>query len=226
MNPDTPDWTEQRGRMVKDQLKRRHIHDQAVLRAMGSVPRELFVPRRYQNAAYADSPLPLPAGQTISQPYIVAYMLQSLQLEPHFKVLEVGTGSGYAAAILSHLVSQVFTIEWHAQLVAYAERRFLDLQLHNVHVCQGDGTLGWPEEAPFEAILVSAGGPEVPPNLRQQLTIGGRLVIPVGVESHQQELFCVLRDTETRWSRRNLGPVAFVPLRGEQGWDRNKVHEN
>jgi protein-L-isoaspartate(D-aspartate) O-methyltransferase len=222
MSSDEFDWIAQRGRMVKNQLERRHIYDQAVLQAMGSIPRELFVPRRFQNAAYADSPLPLPAGQTISQPYIVAYMLQSLCLEPHFKVLEVGTGSGYAAAILSQLVREVYTIEWHEQLVAYARQRFIDLQIHNIQVRQGDGTLGWPEQAPFNAILVSAGGPEVPRNLKHQLTIGGRLVIPVGGESHQQDLLCITRDDEFRFSGRNLGPVAFVPLRGEQGWDRNK----
>lgn len=211
-------WEELRGRMVIDQLERRNIYDQAVLTAMGHIPREQFVPRRYRGSSYSDSPLPIPEGQTISQPFIVAYMIQSLELAPSHRVLEVGTGSGYAAAILSQLVREVYTIEWYNQLAAYAQKRFANLGLKNIRVKQGDGTLGWPEHAPYDRILVSAGGPEVPPALLQQLVIEGRLVIPVGSELNRQELLCVTRHSEERFSRTLLGPVAFVPLRGAQGW--------
>lgn len=211
-------WEELRGRMVIDQLERRNIYDQAVLAAMGHIPREQFVPRRYRGSSYSDSPLPIPEGQTISQPFIVAYMIQSLQVEPSHRVLEVGTGSGYAAAILSQLVHEVYTIEWYNQLAAYAQKRFANLGLKNIRVKQGDGTLGWPEHAPYDRILVSAGGPEVPPALLQQLVIKGRLVIPVGSEPHRQELLCISRHSEDHFSQTHLGPVAFVPLRGAQGW--------
>lgn len=211
-------WEELRGRMVIDQLKRRNIDDPAVLTAMGHIPREQFVPRRYRGSSYSDSPLPIPEGQTISQPFIVAYMMQSLELVPSHRVLEVGTGSGYAAAILSQLVREVYTIEWYNQLAAYAQKRFANLGLKNIRVKQGDGTLGWPEHAPYDRILVSAGGPEVPPTLLQQLVIEGRLVIPVGSEPNRQELLCVTRHSEDRFSQTHLGPVAFVPLRGAQGW--------
>lgn len=212
------DWAEQRGRMVKHQLKRRHIFDQAVLSAMGTTPRECFVPPRYQDSAYADSPLPIPEGQTISQPYIVAYMLQSLYLKPTHQVLEIGTGSGYAAAVLSQIVSQVYTIEWYPYLAEYAQERFNQLHLTNIQLKQGDGSTGWPEYAPYDGILVSAGGPKVPRVLLDQLAIGGRLVIPVGQETNRQDLIGVIREDETHFGRVNLGAVAFVPLRGLQGW--------
>ncbi len=212
-------WEELRGRMITDQLKRRNIHDPTVLSAMGRIPREKFVPRRYRGSSYSDSPLPIPERQTISQPFIVAYMIQALEVEPAHRVLEVGTGSGYAAAVLSLLVHEVFTIEWYAQLVGYAKQRFATLSLNNIWVKQGDGTLGWPEHAPYDRILVSAGGPEVPHALLQQLVVGGRLVIPVGTEPHRQDLLCVTRHAENHFSDTNLGPVAFVPLRGAQGWD-------
>ncbi len=214
----TNDWAEQRGRMVKNQLKRRYIHDRAVLSAMGTIPRECFVPEHYQDSAYVDSPLPIPEGQTISQPYIVAYMLESLHLKPHYRVLEIGTGSGYAAAVLSQIVHEVYTIEWYHILVEYAQKRFTQLSLSNIYLHQGDGSTGWPEFAPYDGILVSAGGPKVPRILLDQLAIGGRLVIPVGQVPSRQELIGVIREDQTHFGRVNLGAVAFVPLRGQQGW--------
>lgn len=213
-----PDFAQQRGRMITDQLQRRNITDPSVLAAMGHIPREQFVTRRYRRHAYSDSPLPIPEGQTISQPYIVAYMIESLHLEPQHRVLEVGTGSGYAAAILSQIVSHVYTIEWYPQLVQLAQKHFTLCGLTNITIKQGDGTLGWPEEAPFDAILVSAGGPKVPRPLLEQLVVGGRLVIPVGQEPGRQELLSVIRRDDTRFQHLNLGAVAFVPLRGIQGW--------
>ncbi len=212
--------------MVEYQLRRRHIDNPAVLAAMGHIPRELFVPRRYQSSAYADSPLPIPKGQTISQPYIVAYMLQSLHIEAHHRVLEIGTGSGYAAAVLSQLVRHVYTIEWYPRLVSYAHQRFEKLNLHNIYLKQGDGTLGWPEHAPYDGILVSAGGPRVPSTLLAQLAVGGRLIIPVGHEPHRQELIAVIRTDEAHYDYVNLGPVAFVPLRGQLGWSGNALPDN
>jgi protein-L-isoaspartate(D-aspartate) O-methyltransferase len=173
-----------------DLLAQRGITDRAVLEAFRDVPREKFIDPKLREFAYADHPLPISEDQTISQPYIVALMAQALELQPSDRVLEVGTGSGYAAAILSKLAAEVFTVERYASLARVAEERLEKLGCHNVHVMHGDGTLGWPVFAPFDAIVVAAGGPEVPEKLRQQLKIGGRLLIPVG-DIRDQELILV-----------------------------------
>lgn len=202
--------------MVEEQLRPRGIRDERVLRAMGSVPRHLFVPAEFSSSAYMDGPLPIGASQTISQPYIVAYMTQLLAVEAGDKVLEVGTGSGYQAAVLSHLAGQVYSLERVPRLAEQARRVLQLLEIDNVEILIRDGSLGLPEQAPFDAIVVTAAGPRAPEPLKDQLAEGGHLVIPVGSRQGQ-----VLE----RWTRRQreldverLAPVAFVPLIGEHGW--------
>jgi protein-L-isoaspartate(D-aspartate) O-methyltransferase len=212
------DFEHARHRMVDAQIARRGVSDRRVLDAMRRVPREKFVQEGFEEFAYEDSPLPISGGQTISQPFIVAHMIEAAELEPADKVLEVGTGSGYAAAVMSHVAARVFTIERHAALAEQATRLLVSLGYGNVQVRAGDGTKGWPEEAPFDAILIAAGGPVVPPALKEQLDIGGRLVIPVGKELQSQRLIRVTRVTATRFEEEDLGGVRFVPLIGEQGW--------
>lgn len=208
----------ERTNMVKG-LKRRGITDTAVLNALNTVPRENFVLPAYGDVAYEDTALPIPAGQTISQPYIVAFMISALELKPTDRVLEVGTGSGYEAALLSRIVQEVYTIERHERLVQDARRRLNQLGYDNIRVRHADGTLGWPEHAPYEAIIVSAGGPFVPPSLSQQLAINGRLVMPVGRHTHHQMLVRYTKDTTGVLISERLGSVAFVPLIGREGWD-------
>jgi protein-L-isoaspartate(D-aspartate) O-methyltransferase len=210
---------ELRAKMVRQQIEERGITDQAVLRAMQTVPRHFFVPERYQHRAYDDGPLPILAGQTISQPYVVALMIAKLTLSPTDRVLEIGTGSGYAAAVLSRIAALVYTIERHHKLVQYAQQRFRRLGYENVQVRHGDGTQGWPEHAPYDGIVVAAGGPAVPESLRQQLALGGRLVIPVGQKKRQQWLVRVTRIAPDQFETERLNPVAFVPLIGEEGWE-------
>jgi protein-L-isoaspartate(D-aspartate) O-methyltransferase len=168
------------------------------------------------SSAYADSALPIGEGQTISQPYIVALMTEELRLLGDEKVLEIGTGSGYQAAVLSRLVSEVYTIERHAVLAERARALLLELGYHNLHVCVGDGTKGWPEAAPFQAIMITAAAPDVPQPLLEQLDDGARLVAPIG-QAGYQNLVCVTRKGE-RFDTQELAPVAFVPLIGEHGW--------
>lgn len=212
------DFADRRRAMVDNQLRRRGLADQRVLDALGSVPRELFVPDELVEFAYDDTPLPIAAGQTISQPYIVALMASALQLEPGDRVLEVGTGSGYAAAVLARLAGQVFTIERHAELVQAAARALHRLGFDNVRIRHGDGTDGWPEEAPFDAIVVAAGSPsDIPPPLLEQLAVGGRMVIPAGDEILQR-LWRLTRTADGDYPREDLGPVRFVPLIGHAGW--------
>jgi protein-L-isoaspartate(D-aspartate) O-methyltransferase len=213
------DFEKERARMVKDQLFRHNVRDEPVLRAMSIVPREAFVPEQYQNMAYADSPLPIPAGQTISQPYVVAYMLELLDLQPGDKALEIGSGSGYAAAIMSRIVTEVHAVERHKELVAYSRERLEDLGYGNVIVHHGDGTVGWEKDGLFDAILVSAGGPRVPQALKAQLAPGGRLVMPVGRKARSQVLVKVIRSQCGDFRREEHGLVAFVPLIGEAGWN-------
>ena len=205
-----------RKRMVA-QLDRRGVRDARVLGAMASVPREAFVSAGTEDFAYADSPLPIGEGQTISQPYIVAAMAEAAELEPVGRVLEVGAGSGYAAAIFSQLAGQVFAIERHASLTEAARERCHTLGYHNIAFKTGDGSVGWPEEALFDAILVAAGVPKPPEALKRQLKIGGRLIVPVG-ETNEQRLLRIRRKGEGKFQEDDLGGVRFVPLIGAQGW--------
>lgn len=208
----------QRSKMVAEQLEARGITDTAVLNAMCMVPRDYFVLPAFQPLAYDDTPLPILAGQTISQPYIVAYMLSALQLKPADRVLEIGTGSGYEAAVLSHLVKEVYTVERIGRLARYAQRRLERLGYDNVHVHCADGTVGWPQHAPYDAIIVSAGGPYVPPSLVQQLVVNGRLVMPIGRDPFHQMLIRYTRESDEALVGERLGPAAFVPLIGHEGW--------
>jgi protein-L-isoaspartate(D-aspartate) O-methyltransferase len=208
----------QREQMVSAQIAGRGITNKLVLEAMRRVPREAFIGAGLQEFAYEDSPLPIAEGQTISQPYIVAAMTDAAAVKPGDRVLDVGTGSGYAAAILAEIAREVYTIERHRTLADTARERFGALGYHNIYVRHGDGTLGWPEAAPFDAIIVAAGGPEVPEALRGQLTIGGRLVIPVGDVIHHQRLVKIVRESAKHFSESELDAVRFVPLIGDQGW--------
>jgi len=202
---------------LADHLARAGIHDPAVLTAVREVPRDAFLPPELKEFAYEDTPLPIGEGQTISQPFVVALMAQEARLGPEHRVLEVGTGSGYAAAVFSRVAGEVYTIERLPALGELARARLSELGYANVHVRHGDGTLGWPEAAPFDAILVAAGGPDPPPSLMEQLAPGGRLIIPVGDTPREQRLVCVQR-RDGRFERTDLGGVRFVPLVGEEGW--------
>lgn len=203
--------------MVERHLRARGLRDARVLDAMGAVPREAFLPPDLADSAYDDRPLPIEGGQTISQPYIVAVMAEALALQPHERVLEIGTGSGYAAAVLAHVAKHVDTVERIEELATTATARLVALGYANVDVHLGDGTLGWADHAPYDAIVVAAGGPELPPALLDQLVLGGRLVMPVG-SGRGQELVRVTRSGPTEYRREDLGAVQFVPLIGEQGW--------
>src|SRR5919109_1987428 len=174
--------------MVAQQVAARGVSDERVLEAMREVPRSDFVPLEVREFAHEDSALPIAAGQTISQPFVVALMLEALELEPEDRVLEVGSGSGYATAVMSRIVEHVYAIERHEELVELSRDTLRELGYDNVEIRHGDGTLGWPEEAPFDAILVSAGGPAIPDALREQLKVGGRIVIPVGGKGRLQQL--------------------------------------
>ncbi|KPJ83748.1 MAG: protein-L-isoaspartate O-methyltransferase [Gemmatimonas sp. SG8_23] len=207
-----------RNRMVSRQIENRGVRDEAVLEAMRSVPRERFVPEAYAEFAYDDTPLPIEEGQTISQPYIVAVMAEALDLRPGDRVLEVGAGSGYAAAVIGQIAEHVYAIERYRSLARSARVRIEALGYGNVEIVAGDGTLGLPEHAPFDAIAVAAGGPEVPKPLLEQLAVGGRLVIPVGDETRAQELVRVTRLGEHEFEETSLGRVQFVPLIGSAGW--------
>lgn len=205
-----------RWRMVEQQLRARDIVDERVLRAMGKVARHLFVESALEQSAYEDRPLSIGAGQTISQPYIVALMVQLLRVQPWHLVLEVGTGSGYQAAILAELAAEVYTVEIIPSLAECAGARLEALGCRNVNVRQGDGYEGWPEVAPFDGIVVAAGAPEIPTPLIEQLREGGRIAIPVGVARGTQDLIL----GEKRGGKlqiRSIAPVLFVPLTGKGG---------
>jgi len=199
--------------MVEEQLRARDISDEATLKAMSEVPRHLFVPEEYQAQAYADHPLPICYGQTISQPYIVALMTQSARLQPGDKVLEIGTGSGYQAAVLAALGAEVYSVEIIPQLAESAARRLRELG-YSVKTDIRDGYYGWPEHAPYKAIIVTAAPDHVPPSLLEQLADGGRLIIPVGPPGSYQVLWLIEKHAD-KFTKQNLGLVRFVPLTGE-----------
>ena len=207
-----------RRHMVARHLAARGIRDPAVLAAMGRVPREAFVPAAERRHAYDDRALPIAEGQTISQPYVVALMTEALELVPSDTVLEVGTGSGYAAAVLAGCAGRVVTVERVPALAAAAAAVLADLGVAGVEVHEADGTLGWPAAAPYDAIVVTAGGPDVPTALVDQLAPGGRLVLPAGPLGHQRLVRVRRTDDGEVGPVEDLGAVAFVPLIGEQGW--------
>ena len=212
------DFKKLRADMVEKAIFARGVRSEVVLEAMRKVPRESFLPARLREFAYEDTPLPIEEGQTISQPYIVAFMTEALALRGGEKVLEIGTGSGYAAAILSEIAADVYTVERHGPLAEKAAATLADLGYDNVHVLHADGTRGWPEHAPFDGIIVAAGGPTIPESLKSQLRIGGRLVMPVGPDQRAQELVRVTRIGQSEYRREDLADVRFVPLLGEEGW--------
>ena len=210
-------WKTQRLSMVERQIVKRGIHDQRVLEAMRTVPRHLFIPKPYRALAYQDSPQPIGYGQTISQPYIVAYMTEALDLKPHHKLFELGAGSGYQAAVASRLVEEVYTVEIHEPLAARAAKTLKELGYDNVHVRAGDGWAGWPDAAPFDRIIITAAAPELPEKLLEQLRVGGKLLMPLGEAGGHQELVLVEKTQENEFSTRRLLPVRFVPVTGEHG---------
>jgi protein-L-isoaspartate(D-aspartate) O-methyltransferase len=209
---------EDRERMVATQIEARGITDPLVLDAMRIVPRERFVPASLAKFAYDDGPLPIGHGQTISQPYIVAVMAQAAGLKPGARALEIGTGSGYGTAVLSRLAAEVYTVERVGTLADAARDRLAKLGYGNVHVLEGDGTLGWAAHAPYDAIVVTAGGPRVPKALLDQLAVGGRLVMPVGPAARHQRLVRVTRTDVQEYQYEDLEEVAFVRLIGAEGW--------
>lgn len=204
--------------MVETQIARRGITDERVLAAMREVPRENFTAPGFETFAYQDRPLPIAERQTISQPYIVGAMLAGAMLQPGDRLLEVGAGSGYAAAVASRIAGQVLGIERHAVLTEAASQRLVALGYSNITLKTGDGSRGWPEEAPFDVIIVSASAPSVPPALKQQLAIGGRLVIPVG-PAEEQRLIRLTRTGPGTFEETGLGAVRFVKLIGRDGWN-------
>lgn len=217
----TLDFAALREEMVARQIAARGIVDERVLAAMRAVPREAFVSEALAAYAYDDSPLPIGAGQTISQPYIVALMIEAAAIAPGAKVLEIGAGSGYAAAVIGRIAGEVIAIERHAELAARAAERVRRLGCHNVRILAGDGSGGLPEAAPFDAILAAASGSHVPDALKRQLAIGGVLVMPVGAPGAAQFLVKVTRTGDEDYASADLGAVRFVPLVGAEGWDED-----
>ena len=207
-----PDFAQQREQMVRRQLAARGLSDPALLAAFRAIPRERFVPQQQRHRAYDDSALPIEAGQTISQPYIVALMLHAAALSPDDHVLEVGAGSGYAAAVLGRLVRSVVAVERHAELARLAADRMATLGCGNVEIAHGDGMLGYPPHAPYDAILCAAANPDVPDAWVEQLAPGGRIVMPLGEHHGAQQLVRLTRTKEGRLREERLDPVRFVPL--------------
>ena len=204
--------------MVERQLRRRGISEPEILDAFLAVPREAFVARDVAHLAYGDHPLPIESEQTISQPYIVALMIEAAAIKPGDKVLEVGSGSGYAAAVMSRIAGRVVGIERQHRLVEVARDRLRDLGYDNVRIVEGDGTRGWPDEAPYDAILAAASGSHIPRPLIEQLAAGGRIVMPIGEPGGLQKLVKVVRREDGSLQQSDLGGVRFVPLIGEEGW--------
>ena len=215
------DFAAERERMVRRQIAGRGITGPRLLDAFRTVPREQFVPEAVRQFAYEDGPLPIEAEQTISQPYIVAAMIEAAEVSPGDRVLEVGAGSGYAAAVMGRIAAEVIAVERHHELVELARARMARLGYGNVRIVEGDGTEGLPDEAPFEAILCAASGSHVPQALRAQLTVGGILVMPVGEPNAVQNLVKVSRHGVDDYRDADLGPVRFVPLIGAQGWSES-----
>lgn len=218
------DCREARNRMVDEQIAARGISDPHVLRAMRTVPRELFVDEDMRDAAYSDAPLPIGEGQTISQPFVVALMIERSGLKPGERALEIGTGSGYAAALMAEIAGHVVTIERHEALAEKARRLLAHLNYDNIEVIAGDGTLGWEAAAPYDVVMAAASGPSVPAIWKEQLAIGGRLIMPVGAGTGYQTLVKVIREAENSYMEEVLEAVRFVPLIGTFAWDGNKGH--
>jgi protein-L-isoaspartate(D-aspartate) O-methyltransferase len=218
-----PDMKADRQAMVELQLVARDIRNPAVLEAMRTVPRDAFVPPSLVDYAYDDGPLSIGSGQTISQPYVVAFMVAAVRPTAGDRALEIGTGSGYSAAVLGSIVREVYTIERWAILADSARRRLADLGYRNVHVRCGDGTLGWPEHAPYDVIIVTAGGPRVPHALLGQLAPGGRLVMPVGGNRFFQHLVRYFRGMDGQLTEETMEAVAFAPLIGAEGWPESET---
>ncbi len=213
------EYQKRRERMVREQIENRHLKNPALLEAMRTIPRHHFVPPNYRDAAYEDRPLLIGENQTISQPYIVALMTHLLRLSGEETVLEIGTGSGYQAALLAALSKQVYTIERHPSLAQQAQKNLNQLGIENVQVLQGDGSCGWPEHAPYDAIMVTAAAPKVPEPLLEQLKVGGRLVLPVGGLGVQR--LQTWDRIEHGYQHEEVVPVAFVPLRGRYGFEND-----
>lgn len=209
---------EARQRMVDRQIRQRGILDANVIAAMSLIPREIFVPAGLREFAYEDSALPIEHEQTISQPYVVALILEAAGIRASDRVLEVGAGSGYVVALLSRLAAYVHGIERHAELASAATARLRKLGVRNADIQTGDGTLGLPSVARFDAIIVSAGSPDVPSCLKEQLAVGGRLVIPVGLAHNRQNLVRIIRRNDTEFDQTVISAVNFVPLVGRHGW--------
>jgi protein-L-isoaspartate(D-aspartate) O-methyltransferase len=214
--PNSSLFTQRRAQLVHI-LRERGIADEAVLAAISAVPREAFVPDALAANAYDDTALPIDELQTISQPFTVATMTSAVGVRPGSKILEIGTGSGYQAAVLAALGANVYTIERHALLSHQARERFRRLGLTSIFTRVGDGSIGWAAQAPFDGIVVTAGAPDVPEALARQLAVDGRLIVPVG-DRTGQTLYCVTRTSEDAWNVQDLGPFKFVPLIGAEGW--------
>jgi protein-L-isoaspartate(D-aspartate) O-methyltransferase len=212
------DFISEREHMVRKQIEARGIDNPQVLEAMRGVPRHRFVPENMASMAHADRPLPIGQDQTISQPYIVAYMTQCLRLRGGERVLEIGTGLGYQAAVLSRIASEVYSIERFPDLADRAREILASLGYDNVSITCGDGTKGWPEKAPFDGIIATASGPRVPDSLKEQLRMGGRIVMPVGSYRMGQNIVRLTKGSGDRFQEENLLGVAFVPMVGEEGW--------
>jgi len=211
-------FSKNRREMIEHAIRQRGVRSTRVLKAMSAVPREKFLPKSLQEFAYEDSPLPIAQGQTISQPYIVALMTEALGLRGGEKVLEIGTGSGYGAAVLAEIAGEVYSVERIGQLAEKAASTLSDLGYDNIRILHGDGSKGWAESAPYDGIVVAAGRPEIPESLKEQLKINGRLVIPVGRDKLAQELVRITRISETEYKWEDLADVKFVPLISEEGW--------